>query len=659
LGASWNELCRAFFGASAVTLGNPAERAAQRAIQMAKSARPPTASENTLDHLLVEGLSGYAIFVVDPQGLIRRWNLGAQHLFGYKESEVIGQNFSLLFTPEEVAEGAPATELAQALSGPVTGHDRWHVRKDGSRFWGMNTAQPLYDGGALLGFTKIVRDLTERYVAAEALRESAERLRALVETTSHAALHDDLTGLANKSLFREYLGRAVAHSERHAERTFAVLFIDLDNFKGVNDSLGHLLADQFLVQISRRLEQAVRTEDALARFGGDEFAILLEDIRGTQDAIVVAQHILEALREPFTIEGKEVTTTASIGIALAPRGSQPFTADSILADADLGMFQAKSEGRARYVVFRDAMRARAAEDQTLIEDLREALVRDELRMLYQPVVDVRSRNIRGFEAQVLWEHPGRGPLSPADVHPRSDESQTLASIDRWALTNAAQQLKSWRGEFEAFGSLTMSLNISPRGLTNPAFCQGLREILAQANLPPHSIAVEVTESAHLESAVGFAPVLTELRAIGFDTCVDKFGTGHLSFSQLGALPIGALKIDPSLIHGLEAGESSVKVARALIAFARGLGLKCIAEGVENEKQLSILAELGCEEAQGALFSEPLTVARARAMLDSLPRQSGAQSASTFAHQVARTARNGSPANRSAQIAPSVALRRAK
>jgi diguanylate cyclase (GGDEF)-like protein/PAS domain S-box-containing protein len=571
--------------------------------------------ESTLDHLLVQSLAEYAIFVVSPAGLILRWNLGAEALFGYTGDEAIGKHFGLLFTPEDVAAGAPDSELAEALLGPLTGHDRWHVRKDGSRFWGMNTAHPLYDERhSLLGFTKIVRDLTERYLAAEALRESAERLQILVKKTQHEALHDDLTSLANKPLFREYLGRAISRSERHPERTFAVLFLDLDGFKTMNARLGHVRADRLLRQVSRRLQQAVRTEDVLARLGGDEFAILIEDIDGAPEAILIAEHVLESFRASFTIEGTEVATSASIGIAVASaHGSNALSVDRILEDADLAMYAAKSQGRSRFVVFRDVMRTRAKVDLELNNDLREALERDELRMFYEPVVDVRTRKISGFEGRPGWQHPKRGLLSRAEFRARAEESGLLVGIDLWAISKAAHHLRSWQRDFNA-PALTMSLNLSAMDLERHGLGADLHAILAEAALPARSLALVIGEPLPTESLDRIGAVLTEIRTTGFDIYLDDFGGGGASFGHLSRLPVTALKIDRSFVAKLESDEKSVSIIRAMIAFARSLGLKSIAGGVETENQLAILGELGCDRAQGTLFSEPMTADDARTFI---------------------------------------------
>jgi diguanylate cyclase (GGDEF)-like protein/PAS domain S-box-containing protein len=474
--------------------------------------------DHMLAHMLVEGLTEYAMFVVTPAGLVFRWNRGSERLFGYAGSEVIGSHFKVLFTPEDVAAGEPDRELADALSGPKKGNDRWHVRKDGSRFWGINTAQPLYDDhGTLLGFTKSVHDRTELYSAYEALRESEQELRALVAKTQHASLHDDLTNLANKPLFKEYVARAIARSERRPKSTFAVLFLDLDKFKTVNDSIGHVLADQLLRQVARRLERVIRAEDVLARFGGDEFAILLEDIDGVPDAILTAERILQGFMPPFALEGLEVVTSACIGLAVvSSHGPQSANVDHILEDADLAMYDAKTQGRARYAVFHDAMRTRAKAVAEMDKDLRGALERQEFRIYYRPVVDVRTRRINGFEALAQWQHPQRGLLRPAEFRSKAEEAGIIVDMEKWVLSEAARQLDAWHREFDGIDWLTMSLTLSAKGFERPGLAGELREILVKTALPTQSIAFEITEALTMETSDRILAVLRDIRGLGVE-----------------------------------------------------------------------------------------------------------------------------------------------
>jgi diguanylate cyclase (GGDEF)-like protein/PAS domain S-box-containing protein len=563
--------------------------------------------EDLLDRLLVDSLSHYGIFAVDPAGLIVRWHVGAENIFGYRASEVLGRHFGLLFTPEDIASGAPAEELAESFVDRRSEHDRWHVRKDGSRFWGMNRPQPLYDvNKKLLGFTKIVHDLSEQHAATEALSASEQKLRALVEKTQYAALHDDLTGLANRALFKEYLERAIARCERFPEQQIAVLFFDLDNFKGANDAFGHSAGDQLLVLVTRRLERLLRKTDVLARLGGDEFAILLQDMDEIGGAGLVAGRIVERFRAPFTIDGNEIFVGASIGIAVAsPNVSGAANVHGMLGDADIAMYEAKAQGGSRYVVFEDRMRTRAGVMLQLGRELRQALKLGELRVVYQPIVGILAGRLVGFEALLRWERADRCDLSPSEIRAHAEKSGAILPIDRWVLEEAAGQLRAWRSEFPGLEGLTMSVNFSAREFERPGLAQELRRVLESTDLPKQSIAIVVTEALTLENADRIVAALEEVRAAGGDVHVGDFGTGSSSFVNLSRLPISTLRFDASCTNALGDEDKCNAVIRAMVAVAASLGLRSVASGITSEGQLATIADFGCTEAQGALISGPM------------------------------------------------------
>jgi diguanylate cyclase (GGDEF)-like protein/PAS domain S-box-containing protein len=580
----------------------------------------PTRSAVTdlhLDRLLVASLVDFGIFVLSPKGAVVRWHPGARAVFGYEESEVVGRYFGFIFTSEDVAAGAPEAELRLARDGGDAPASRWLVRKDGTRFWGLNTLQPLRDGaGILLGYSKIVRDLSEQHAAAESLRSSEERLRSLVETVREASLHDPITGLANRQLFTESLHRKSADPKRrHCDETFAVLFLDLDRFKSVNDTYGHLFADQLLVQVARRLEHCIREGDVLARFGGDEFAVLIGDVLVSGDAVNVAKRIGDALEAPFTVEGVEVVTTASIGIAVAA-ASDFESPDDLLENADIAMYEAKSRGRARYVVFEERARASARATLQLDADLRLAGYRNEFRAYYQPIVDLRTRRIVGFEALVRWQHPRLGLLLPALFLAKAEESDVIFGLDQWIFGEAVGQLEAWQREFLDLEPLVMNVNFSARGFERSSTVGDMKAVLARRSVRPGSVSVEVTESVSISASDQARAALLELKSLGLEIVVDDFGTGYSGLSHLSRMPIDALKIDRSFVNGVAANAKNSEIIRAVVGLARGLNLTCIAEGVETVPELEKLCELNCTTAQGFLFSAPVAADVALEMLRS-------------------------------------------
>ncbi len=437
------------------------------------------------------------------------------------------------------------------------------------------------------------------------LRKSAE------EKLLHEAIHDVLTGLPNRALFMDLLGRSVARGRRRKGYLFAVLFLDLDRFKVINDGLGHMVGDQLLVGLARRLEKCLRPEDTVARLGGDEFTVLLEDINDTSDATRVAERIHNELETPFSIAGHEVYTSVSIGIALSTTDYE--IPDHILRDADIAMYRAKALGKARHEVFDTGMHTRAVALLQLETDLRRALDRREFLLHYQPIVTLQgARRVVGFEALLRWQHPQRGLLLPADFMAVAEEAGLMLPVGYWVLEEACRQVREWSER--AHRQLLVSVNLSNRQFAVPELPERVARTLADTGLPPERLKLEITESAIMEHGDAVVAVLGRLRALGVDFFIDDFGTGYSSFSALHRFPVSTLKIDRSFVQALDRDGESTEIVRTVLTLAQNLHLNVIAEGVETKEQLERLRQLKCPQAQGTLLGEPLPAEAAAAFL---------------------------------------------
>jgi diguanylate cyclase (GGDEF)-like protein/PAS domain S-box-containing protein len=464
---------------------------------------------------------------------------------------------------------------------------------------------------------------TERLVIVN--RDITERKRA-EEALAHSALHDTLTNLPNRTLFLDRVRHAVALSQRHTTYKFAVLFIDLDEFRVFNDSLGHAAGDALLIQIAHRLMVSIRSVDtisragrrddtstfvSLARLGGDEFTILLEDIRDCGDAIRVADRIQERLTIPFIVEGQEVVITASIGIALC--ATSYIHPQELVRDAEIAMYRAKREGKARCQVFDDAMHILAVKRLRLETELRRALELGEFRVHYQPIVSLRSGKIVGFEALSRWQRP-EGLLPPAHFIQIAEQTGIILPMNRLLLREACLQLRAWHSQFPCDPPLTMSVNITPKEFAQPDFAAQIGTILAEMAIDPSNINVEITETIAMEDPQRSSLVLSELKALGVRMSIDDFGTGYSSLSRLQGFPVDTLKIDRTFISKLDTDRETRKIVRIIITLAHNLGLKVVAEGAETAAQVKVLKQLRCELVQGYFFAKPGDHAAAQALL---------------------------------------------
>jgi diguanylate cyclase (GGDEF)-like protein/PAS domain S-box-containing protein len=424
----------------------------------------------------------------------------------------------------------------------------------------------------------------------------------------HDAFHDALTSLPNRSLFTDLLSRSIGRSRRRAEYKFGLLFLDIDRFKVVNDSLGHMIGDELLTAVARRLERCVRPGDTVARLGGDEFTVLLDDIEDPSDATRIANRIQHELNLPFTLSGQEVFTSASIGIALSNgRYEHP---DDMLRDADIAMYRAKALGKARYEIFDAEMRARAIAQLQLETDLRRALDREEFRVMYQPVFSLVTDRLVGFEALVRWDHPQRGIVLPEEFVTAAEETGLIVSIGRMVLGEACRQLHEWRIEFPDEAALTISVNLSGRQFRQPDLVDHVAQCLGETDLKPGNLRLEITESSIIENAASAGEMLGRLRGLGVKVDLDDFGTGYSSLSYLHKFEMDALKIDRGFVDLIDRpGEKSKsEIVRTIVDLARGMQMEVIAEGVERPEQLRILRGLGCGQVQGYLLGRPLTAA---------------------------------------------------
>ncbi|MDQ6835926.1 MAG: EAL domain-containing protein, partial [Actinomycetota bacterium] len=435
----------------------------------------------------------------------------------------------------------------------------------------------------------------------------------------YRALHDPLTGLPNRLLFIDRLEHTIERLRRRRSLT-AILVLDLDRFKLVNDSLGHKVGDELLAAAAPRLKQAVRASDTVARFGGDEFGVLLEEIAGEHEAIDMAQRIASVFTRPFVLEGNEHFVTVSIGISLAEGGE---LAEDLIRDADAAMNRAKERGRARYELFDEAMRGRAISRLRVENDLRRALERDELTLEYQPVVSLTDGSIVSVEALIRWQHPTRGLIAPADFIPVAEENGLIEPIGRWVLEHACRQGARWHRDRPDSPPISIAVNLSAVQVANHNLADTVASSLRGSGLEPACLTLEITESVMLADAEGLTDVLNALKAIGVRLVLDDFGTGYSSLSYLTRLPLDAVKVDRSFIDGLGTEPRDTAITEAIVAMSHALSLQVVAEGAENSLQVTELIRLGCDLVQGFHFFRPGPADEITRMLACDPRWLGA------------------------------------
>lgn len=672
--------------------------------------------------LLVESVTDYAIYMLDPGGHVVNWNAGAQRAKGYSTQEIIGQHFSLFYSAQDRQNKIPDSNLNIARKTGRFEDQGWRYRKDGSAFWAHVVIDAIHDdSGKLVGFAKITRDVTERreyeqqILRAKDLAEAqSERMTSMsrfldtiitsipscvlvedavsreillvnrkaeqlfgVEKNSmhgkkpheclppelsdyfnaladaalrsegihqneqqlmtasgdrilhtraatvrggdarthyvmlivddvtdqraadarihHMAHHDYLTSLPNRILFRQRLSDALRQDGLH-ERQTAALCLDLDNFKNVNDALGHQMGDELLRVIARRLRAILREQDTLARIGGDEFAIVLPGLGRQQEASAVAQRLIDIVQPPINVEGHNLSVGLSIGIAFAD--AELSTPEQLLRCADMALYEAKRNGRNRYEHFTLEMDAQARTRRCMENDLREAITENQLRLYYQPITNSEQKAIIGYEALMRWHHPQKGLIMPGEFIAIAEETGLIHSLGAWALYEACREAKNWPG------GQTVSVNLSPVQFKNSTLIATVEGALKASGLEPWRLEVEITESVLLDDSLGNIHTLQNLKALGVLIALDDFGTGYSSLSYLRSFPFDKIKIDKSFISDMSDSREALAIIRAITGMSRSLDIQITAEGVENREQFDKLKEEGCTLFQGYFFGRP-------------------------------------------------------
>jgi diguanylate cyclase (GGDEF)-like protein/PAS domain S-box-containing protein len=520
------------------------------------------------------------ITVLAPDGQVLYQSPSVERVFGHAAAAMPTLDFARLTTPDDYRR--VRAFLDEAGRQPrVSMFFEWQMRHaDGSWRDVEGVATNLVDEPDVVGIVLTMRDITER--------------KSLEEQLAHQAFHDALTGLPNRALFQDRLTHALQSAVRRGTRV-GVLYVDLDNFKTVNDSLGHAVGDQLLVALAQRVIGCVRPSDTAARFGGDEFALLLEDVDDVSGAVHVANRLLSSLQAPFDVEGRQLFVKTSIGIALSRERN--VEGHDLVRDADLALYAAKGQGKGRYVVFEPTMEVRATERLEIETDMRRGLAQDEFRVFYQPIVDMQTRAVVELEALVRWAHPVRGLVSPLVFISIAEETGLIIPLGTWVLRQACQLGARLDG-------VTVSVNLSPRQFQQPDLVGTVRHALLDSGLEPRRLKLEITESLAMQDADATARTLGELRTLGTKLAIDDFGTGYSSLSYLKQFPLDTLKIDRSFVTGLGRDTQDSAIVRSIIALARSLDLGTTAEGVETETQYEHLQALGCDLGQGYLFGHP-------------------------------------------------------